>query len=141
MCRAEFGSLGEEEALRRSMAVVSSLLLLAVLSWSQQTRRESNAQTSSATPSQITIPDGTLVRLRFAQPLRGKVPCLWKRPPCGSSVVPEAKAEDSVRLVAAADVRVDEYIVIAKGAIGKATVTKVWHPFMALTGMALRLDW
>jgi hypothetical protein len=44
-------------------------------------------------------------------------------------------------MVSAADVRLDGYVVIAKGAVGEATVTKVWHPFMALTGLALRLDW
>jgi hypothetical protein len=114
--------------------------LVTSLAWGQQAPEAMKTHRSTST-SQITIPDGTALRLRFAQPVRGKVPCVWKRPPCASSVVPETKAEDAVRLVAAADVRADQFIVIAKGAVGEATVTKVWHPFMALTGLALRLDW
>jgi len=44
-------------------------------------------------------------------------------------------------MVAASDVRVGKYVVIAKGSPGQASVTKVFHPFMALTGLALRFDW
>ena len=82
----------------------------------------------------ITIPDGTLVQLRFAQPVRGKVPM-------ATNAVPEAKPTDTVRLVVAADVRLDNLVVVAKGAIGQATVVKVWHPFIALTGLSVRFDW
>jgi hypothetical protein len=118
------------------------VVLLASASEAQQTSQTSQAESnSSAASNSIEIPDGTPIRLRFAQPVRGKVRCLWKAPPCGSSVVPQAKANDTVRLVAAVDVRVNEFVVVAKGAMGQATVTKVWHPFMALTGLALRLDW
>jgi hypothetical protein len=58
-----------------------------------------------------------------------------------TNAVPQAKPTDTVRLVVAADVRVDNLVVIAKGAIGQATVVKVWHPFIALTGLSLRFDW
>lgn len=95
---------------------------------------------SPAASQVVEIPDGTPVRLRFAQPLRGRVPCLWK-PNCLSSQFPPAKVNEKVRLVAGADVRLNDLVVVAKGALGQATVTKVWHPFMALTGLALQLDW
>jgi hypothetical protein len=121
--------------------VLFLVLLFGGLSRRQEKPAAGSTDTNQTGGTQITIPDGTPVRLRFAQPLRGKVPCLWKKPPCGSSIVPQAKPEDTVRMVSAADVRLDGYVVIAKGAVGEATVTKVWHPFMALTGLALRLDW
>jgi hypothetical protein len=129
---------------RRNVLVLVCLIgaPLGATSLVQQSPGTGPVDEGSTNASQsVTIPDGTPVRLRFAQPLRGKVPCLWKRPPCGSSVVPQAEAEDTVRLVSASDVRVNHFVVIAKGAIGEATVTKVWHPLMALTGLAMRLDW
>lgn len=133
--------------VRVGASVVEALIVVLLVSASlaQQTPPSAPetapaASTSSASDA-IEIPDGTAIRLRFAQPVRGKVRCLWKAPPCGSSVVPQAKANDVVHLVAAADVRVNEFVIVSKGAVGQATVTKVWHPFMALTGLALRLDW
>lgn len=106
-------------------------------------RRELYFGTASALAKIVVdeIASCSLDESRFAQPVRGKVGCLWKTPPCASSVIPQAKTGDTVRMVAAADVRVDRLVVFAKGAPAQATVTKVWHPFMALTGLALRLDW
>jgi hypothetical protein len=134
--------LARRARLRARLSRCMMVVLLASASRAQQTPETPQAESSSSAGSNtIEIPDATPIRLRFAQPVRGKVPCLWKAPPCGSSVVPQAKTNDTVRLVAAVDVRVNQFVVVAKGAVGQATVTKVWHPFMAITGLALQLDW
>lgn len=88
----------------------------------------------------MVIAEGTPVSLRFAQPVKGRIRCVGQTP-CASTQTPEAKAGDGVRLVAASDVRIDSFITIAKGALAQATVTRVWRPFMAVTGLALQLDW
>src|SRR5260370_31027926 len=94
---------------------------------------------------QIVIPDGTEVELRFAQEVAGKAiranPLV---PPANG--VPEAQAGDVVRLVATANVRIDGRVVIAKGAVGRATITDAVlvlynkHPSEE-TGLFLQLDW
>ncbi len=114
--------------------VVAGLLLVSAARAQQEPVAKSSDSEPGAASNVITIPDGTPVQLRFAQPVRGKVPI-------AANAVPQAKPMDTVRLVVAADVRVDNLVVIAKGAIGQVTVVKVWHPFMALTGLSLRLDW
>jgi hypothetical protein len=91
----------------------------------------------SPSPEQaITIPDGTPVEMRFAQPVRGKMidPV---------DVGTEAQPGNTVRLVAAADVRIGELVVIAEGAVAQATVTTVKRPLTTLvaTGLGLQLDW
>ena len=91
----------------------------------------------SLSPEQaIIIPDGTPVEMRFAQPVRGKMidPV---------DVGTEAQPGNTVRLVAAADVRIGELVVIAEGAVAQATVTTVKRPLTTLvaTGLGLQLDW
>jgi hypothetical protein len=109
--------------------------VLASASLTQQNSETTKADSASTTASQtIAIPDGTPVQLRFAQPVRGKVSA-------AANIVRQAKFGDQVRLVAAADVRVSDLVVVAKGAIGQATVMKVSYPLLTLTGVALRLDW
>jgi hypothetical protein len=113
--------------------VIASLLLVSAA----RAQQEPVAKPSDSEPTAsniITIPDGAPVQLRFARPVRGKVPM-------ATNAVPQAKPTDTVRMVVAADVRVDNLVVIAKGTIGQVTVVKVWHPFMALTGLSLRFDW
>ena len=119
-------------------------LILTLLAGAQQP--ETNADSpSTVAAQQFIIPDGTEVELRFAQEVAGKavranplVP-----PPSG---VPEAQAGDLVRLVATANVRIDGRVVIAKGAIGRATITNAVpvlynkHPSEE-TGLFLQLDW
>ncbi len=116
------------------VCVVAGLLLASASRAQQEPGAKPSDSGSTSASNIITIPDGTPVHLRFAQPVRGKVPM-------AANAVPQAKPTDTVRLVAAADVRVSNLVVIAKGAIGQMTVVKVWHPFMALTGLALRFDW
>lgn len=116
----------------------------------------SNAQPSKdapiASPQAITIPDGTEVQLRLAQPVRGMTRSIR-----GTRVY--SKPGDKVRLVAADDVRVNGLIVISKGAVGRATVIKADPPpinthsyndrYAALADLfvpkigtvSLRLDW
>jgi hypothetical protein len=99
-----------------------------------------------AAPEVFTIPDGTPVQLRFAQPVRGMARGGWGR------ITVEAKPGDKVRLVVGSAVRVNGLVVISKGAIGQATVDKVWLPIKTYdrhgndttrpqTGLSLRLDW
>lgn len=70
---------------------------------------------------QFRIPDGTPIRLRLTQPVRGMTRSLVK-----TKVY--SREGDIVRLVAADDVRVKGVVVISKGAIAQATVTKVQDP-------------
>ena len=115
-----------------------------------------NAQPPKDVPSAplqpLTVPDGTQVQLRLAQPVRG-----MKRTIKGTTVY--SKPGDKVRLVAADDVRVDGLVVISKGAVGQATVIEADPPpistysyndryaaladvFVPKTGdVSLRLDW
>lgn len=122
------------------------LELCAITALLTQTGRAQQAESAPSNPGtsapaqSFVIPDGTPVPLRFAQPLRGRVPCLWKAN-CELLRLSPAKVGDTVRMVAASDVRVGPLVVIAKGARGQASVTKVFHPFMALTGLAIRFDW
>lgn len=73
------------------------------------------------------IPDGTPIRLRLAQPVRGMTRSLLK-----AKVY--SREGDVVRLVVSDDVRVNGMVVISKGAIGEATVTKVQDPGLGSPG-------
>lgn len=96
----------------------------------------SHSENGSAEASGISIPDGTPVEMRFAQAVKGKM-----LDPVDVGV--EAKEGDTVRLVAAADIRVGKKIVISEGAIAQATVVQVKRPLSTLvaTGLGLQLDW
>lgn len=76
---------------------------------------------SSDLPRAFTIPDGTQVQLRLAQPVRGMTRTIK-----GTRVY--SKPGDKVRLVAADDVRVNGLVVISKGAAGQATIIKADPP-------------
>ncbi len=100
---------------------------------------------SAVAAQTVTIPDGTVVQLRFAQPVRGMIRT-------ASGVKVEARRGDKVRLVVAEDVRVKDLVVIARGAIGQATVHGTWLPTKVRgrygnditppqTGLSLQLDW
>lgn len=79
--------------------------------------------TGSATFSkrQFEIPNGTPIRMRLAQPVRGVTRNLVK-------IQVHSREGDTVRLVVADDVRVNGMIVIPKGAVGQATITKLELP-------------
>jgi hypothetical protein len=80
-----------------------------------------------ARSKEFEIPDATPIHFRLAQPVRG---ITW-------SLVNHkvySREGDTVRLVAADDVRVNGMVVIPKGAIGQATVTKVAVPDLAPAG-------
>src|SRR5260370_4493146 len=106
----------------------------------------------SAAPRPFTIPDGTQIQLRLAQPVRGMTRTIR-----GTRVY--SKPGDKIRLVAADDVRVNGLVVISRGAVGQATVIKADPPpintysyndryaaladiFVSKTGsVLLQLDW
>lgn len=97
---------------------------------------------SRQTPETITIPDGARLEVRLTQPLHGPVSYFpWADDPSA------AKPCDTVRLVAAQNLYVDGHLVIARGAIGQATVTNSYVPYhnpkhpTIDTGLDLRLDW
>jgi hypothetical protein len=107
--------------------------------------QEAQPQTLETSASRQThdlkIQDGTRVSLRFAQPVYG----LAVAAP-GSAIEKGAQ----VRLVVGSDVRVDDKIVVAKGALAQATVMRVWLPKCppkssvcdpVFAGLSLRLDW
>lgn len=82
---------------------------------------------SSPKPEQFEIPDGTPIHFRLAQPVRGVTRTLIR-------YKVYSREGDIIRLVAADDVRVKGMVVVPKGAIGQATVTKVDIPNMAPSG-------
>jgi hypothetical protein len=104
--------------------------------WAQAPRPEQPAGSPVSAASVVTVPDGTAVEMRFAQPVRGKM-----LDPV--DVGAEAMPGDRVRLVSAADVRVGDLIVIAEGAIAQASVLRVKRPLSSLkgTGLVLQFDW
>jgi len=110
-------------------------LSVAMLSAQAQSVPDS-PQVLPAEKAVVTIPDGTPVEMRFAQPVRGKV---LNPVDVGS----EAQQGDVVHLVSVADIRVGGLIVIAEGAVAQATVTKIKKPLTTLvaTGLGLQLDW
>ncbi len=120
---------------------MAACALLFALTQQPTTKPEVSRQAAE----QIVIPDGAEVELRFAQEVAGKAiranPLV---PPANG--VPEAQAGDVVRLVATANVRIDGRVVIAKGAVGQATITDAVpvlynkHPSEE-TGLFLQLDW
>lgn len=97
-------------------------------------------------PPRFSVPDGTEVKLRFAQPVIGPAALSLmqqvNRPP---SMPPLASRGDWVRLVAAADVRVGNKVIVSKGAIAEATVDGVAlanpRSLEIETGLWLRLEW
>lgn len=114
---------------------VFAILPLLVGQRLQSPRTEINPAKATQT---ITIPDGTPVEMRFAQAVVGK----GGRRDAENDEMPEAEAGDKVRLVVAANVRVSSVTVIAKGAIGQATVTKVKGEFSSFSsGLGITLDW
>ena len=76
---------------------------------------------ASTAPQALTIPDGTQVQLRLAQPVRGMTRTIK-----GTRVY--SKPGDKVRLVAADDVRLNGLVAITRGAVGQATVIKADPP-------------
>ena len=127
-------------------------LCLAPVSGAQSspTLQPADAQAPKVAPSDappaFTIPDGTPVQLRFAQPVRGMTRGRWGR------ISVEAKPGDKVRLVVGNAIRVKGLVVVSKGAVGEATVDNVWLPLktydrhgndttLPQTGFSLRLDW
>jgi hypothetical protein len=88
-------------------------------------------------PSNLLIPDGTPIILRFAQPVVG-VPQLFLQ-----NRVAHAKKGDQVQLVVASDIRVGGVLVVRKGSLGQGTVMKAAVPNYRYSdsGLELRFDW
>jgi len=121
----------------RSLLLLLTSVALSCLVFAQEEpspRQSSDAATSSPSPQAVTLPDGSPIFLRFAQPVYG----LMAAP---KRVAIHKGA--TVRLVAGADVRTNGRIIIAKGAIAQATVTNVLPHGATLSnnGLTLRLDW
>jgi len=90
----------------------------------------------SAEPGKLTVPNGTPVMLRFAEPVVGMPQSLLMK------TVQHAKPGDRVRLVVATDVRVQSLIVVKKGSLAQATVIQVSRPDKYdESGLQLRFDW
>jgi len=87
--------------------------------------------------SPLRVPDGTMVVLRFAEPLVG-VP-QYQVP----ASLNHAKKGDLVRLVVATDLRFEDVLVIRKGSLAQATVMKASVPSQKYSdsGLLLRFDW
>lgn len=111
-------------------------LCLAAVSWAQEVPTKPADTETAAPPPVLTIPDGTQVELRFAQGVRASSLQLG-RPER------EAKPGDKVRLVVVSAIKASGFVVVAKGAIGEATVKGVWVPSRKYpdTGLSLQLDW
>lgn len=113
----------------------------------------SAAAQQSPTPSQaseVVLRDATPVYLRFARPLYGTVAeCRKFWQPCDSPRL--VKAGEAVRLLVAADVLVNQQLVIAKGAVAEAHVKNTYGENRTLfannnnepfdPGFTLVLDW
>jgi hypothetical protein len=109
-------------------------------------------QSPIVAPQPFTVPDGTQIQLRLAQPVRGITRTI-------KATRVYSKPGDKIRLVAADDVRVNRLVVISRGAVGQATVIKADPPpintysyndryaaladlFVPKTGnVLLQLDW
>ncbi len=131
----------------RSLCAASVLawLWLASVSRAQDVSQTEPHPGAAVAAQTVTIPDGTAVQLRFAQPLRGMI-----RTASGTKM--EAHRGDKIRLVVAEEVRVKDLVVIARGAIGQATIHGAWPPTKVhgrygnditppQTGLSLQLDW
>ena len=103
----------ESEPSRPLRALARGSLLCVVLApvlWAQSESHMEppNLKPDSATPP-LTIPDGTPVEMRFAQPVRATI-----RTASGEERL--AHKGDKIRLVVAEDVHVQGLMVISKGA-------------------------
>lgn len=121
---------------RSPFLLLASLAILCPLSAQEEpaSRGSSDAAVSSQPAETVTLQDGSPVFLRFAQPVYGLLAA-----PKRVAIQKGAR----IRLVAGADVRVNGQVVIAKGAIGQATVTNVLPHGATISnnGLSLRLDW
>ncbi len=124
-----------------------AILLVALPVTAQQTAdiTQPETPTSDAGP-RFEIPDGIEIKMRFAQPVIGPAALPLLKVLTGSPTLPPlAQQGDKVRLVAAADVRVGDKVVVSKGAPAQATVEMVEFAHLNSkkieTGLTLRLDW
>lgn len=92
----------------------------------------------------LTIPDGTPVELRFAQTIRRKAAVDPPTRP-NTPAIDDVRPGDTVRLVVAANLRIEGRVVIVKDAIAHATVTAGTSSFYTghnphETGLYLQLE-
>jgi hypothetical protein len=121
-----------------SLMVSTVLWLSSSLALGQQAG--SNQESTQTPPAKITIEDGTEMQLRFLQGIWGPARrrCLW----CDRTG--EAKPGDQVHLVAVTEVRINETVVIEKGALARATVLRARFTdarYDSGPGLELKLDW
>lgn len=122
---------------------VLTVCFLAALKGQEQSTAPGN---DSRVPTKVTIPDGTPLELRFVKGVWGP----QHRRCAPGNARGESKRGDTVRLVSIADVIVGGEIVIAKGALAQATVTKAillpgssnpFDPGCDYPALSLKFDW
>lgn len=121
--------------LKPSLAAVLLCLVSPIL-LGQTTSKPEPPSTQPAEPGKLTVPNGTPVMLRFAEPVVGMPQSLLMK------TVQHAKPGDRVRLVVATDVRVQNLIIVRKGSLAQATVIQASRPDKYdESGLQLRFDW
>jgi hypothetical protein len=113
------------------------LVLLICVAGTSSAQSAGDSGAPAAAPSSLTIPDGTPVILRFAEPLVGVPQFL------ATNSVDHARKGDRIQLVVASDIRVGGILVVRKGSVGQATVTKAQVPDRQFSdsGLELQFDW
>lgn len=118
-------------------SIFNSLLLAGLLVGPVYAQSPAEPGKPPEEPAKLTIPDGTRVIVRFAQPVVG-VPQMRPLKP-----IEHAKKGDVIQLVVASDIRVDNMTVVKKGSPAQATVmaAKVPDRQFSDSGIQLRFDW
>lgn len=133
--------------LRWRAVLYFAILLVALPATPQQAADIAQPETSKPDAGpRFEVPDGTEIRMRFAQPVIGPAAVPLLKVLTGSPTLPPLAQEgDRIRLVAAAEVRVGNKVVVSKGAPAQATVETVEFAHLNSkkieTGLTLRLDW
>jgi hypothetical protein len=129
------------------IGAVLGLVMAAASSVAQQPTNAPSAELARTEPTEgFHVPDGTEVKLRFAQPVIGPAALSLKQLLNGGvGLPPLARVGDSVKLVVAEDVRLGDKVIINKGAIAQARIEGVQFADpkskVIETGLTLRLDW
>jgi len=97
-----------EALVKLKAAGVSQRVIATVLGVNSSTSESASASSSPAALGEVTIPDGSEIRLRLLEMVSSKT----------------AKVDDKIRLEAVDDVKINGSVVVAKGAKAVGTVTE-----------------